>query len=409
MSGLSIAPYFPFTRMKIVSQNVYGNDADLAPEAEVASALIQLEPDRRYLPLCHDCRSRPTTVHSRGHVRMIRDLNLAGAEVMLQVAYRKVWCPRCGGVRVEKLDFADTGQRVTHRLARYVHDLCALLTVKDVAEHLNLDPKTVKEIDKAYLEQVFGQDQYDGLRVLMIDEIALHKGHRYMTVVADYFTGRVIWMGKNRDKNTLDGFFKNMTKDQRRSIEAVTMDMWEPFINRVHHYLPWAKIVFDFFHVVQGFGRVIDEVRRSEYARAKADHRQVIKGSRYLLLKNEENLTADQRQKLNALLEVNRTLATVYILKDQLKMVFYTSDRDVAKKTLDDWCAMAEQIRHPAVRAFVKRLRFFEYGILNHVDYPIDTSRLEGINNKIKVIKRKAYGFHDDRYFTLKVKQACAA
>jgi transposase len=409
MSGVSIAPYYPFTRMKIVSQKVYGNDADLAGQADVASALIELSPDRRYQPLCHDCGSRPTTLHSRGHVRMIRDLNVASAQVMLQVAYRKVWCPRCGGVRVEKFDFADASRRVTHRLARYVHDLCALLTVKDVAEHLDLDPKTVKEIDKTFLEQVFGQNDYNNLRVLMIDEIAVHKGHRYMTVVADYFTGRVVWMGENRNKKTLDVFFKSMTKDQRRAIEAVAIDMWEPFINRVRHYVPQAKIVFDFFHVVQSFGRVIDAVRRSEYARAKADDRQVIKGSRYLLLKNDENLTLGQRRHLKSLLKINQTLSAVYVLKDQLKMVFYSSDRDVAKKTLDDWCDMAEQIRHPAVRAFIKRLRYFEYGILNHADYAIETSRLEGINNKIKVIKRKAYGFHDDRYFILKVKQACAA
>jgi transposase len=409
MSGLSIAPYFPFTRMKVVSQKVYGNDAELAQEPDVASALIQLEPDRRYQPLCHDCGSRPTTVHSRGHVRMIRDLNVASAQVMLQVAYRKVWCPRCGGVRVEKFDFADTSRRVTHRLARYIHGLCAELTIKAVAEHLDLDPKTVKEIDKAFLEEAFGQNDYDGLRVLMIDEIAVHKGHRYMTVVADYFTGRVVWMGENRNKKTLDAFFKSMTKDQRRAIEAVAIDMWEPFINRVRHYLPQAKIVFDFFHVVQSFGRVIDAVRRSEYARAKADDRPVIKGSRYLLLKNDENLTVGQRRHLKSLLKINRTLSAVYVLKDQLKMVFHTSDRDIAKKTLDEWCAMAAQIRHPAVRAFVKKLRYFEYGILNHADYAIETSRLEGINNKIKVIKRKAYGFHDERYFILKVKQACVA
>jgi transposase len=165
----------------------------------------------------------------------------------------------------------------------------------------------------------------------------------------------------------------------------------------------------DFFHVVQSFGRVIDAVRRSEYARAKADDRPVIKDSRYLLLKNNENLTVGQRRHLKSLLKINQTLSAVYVLKDQLKMVFDSSDRELVQKTLDEWCMMAESIQHPAVRTFIKRLRYFEYGILNHADYAIETSRLEGINNKIKVIKRKSYGFHDDRYIILKVKQACAA
>jgi transposase len=150
MSGMSIAAYSPFTRMKIVSQKVYGPDEQGAAEAEVASTLIKLEPDRRYQPLCHDCGSRPAMVHSGGHVRMIRDLNLASAAVMLQLEYRKVWCRQCGGVRVEKLDFADAGRRVTRQLARYVHDLCAKLTVKDVAEHLALDPKTVRKSTKPF-------------------------------------------------------------------------------------------------------------------------------------------------------------------------------------------------------------------------------------------------------------------
>jgi transposase len=401
MSGLSITGYFPFKRMKILYQNIHHEDA--------SSALIRMAPDLRYNPLCHQCGSEAVTIHSRGHTRFIDDLSIANARLMLQVDYRKIWCNNCGGVRVEQLSFADASVRVTRRLARYIHELCKMLTIKDVAEHLDLDPKTVKAIDKSFLEEAFGQDNFHDLKVLMIDEIALHKGHRYMTVVADYFTGRVIWMGHDRNKQTLDAFFKNLTKEQKCSIEAVAMDMWEPFINRVEHYLPKAKIVFDFFHVVQSFGRVIDQVRRSEYAKAKGHNRDVIKDSRYLLLKNEGNLTDEQRPRLAQLLEVNKTLASIYILKDQLKMLYYWTDRDKVARALNDWCQMALQIDHPAVKAFIKRLRFFEYGILNHADYPIGTSRLEGINNKIKVIKRKAYGFHDDRYFILKVKQACAA
>jgi transposase len=361
--------------MKIVKQNVHHKD--------VSSACIFTEPDMRYNPLCHECGCVGQTVHSKGHIRLIRDLNIASAEVFLQVNYRKVWCSNCGGVRVEQLSFADAGRHVTYRMARYIHELCKKLTIKDVAEHLHIDPKTVKDIDKSFLEKSFGRDKFDDLTVLMIDEIAVHKGHRYMTVVADFFSGRVVWMGYDRKKQTLDAFFSNLTEGQRHAIEAVAMDMWEPYINRVKYHCPQAKIVFDFFHVVQGFGRVIDYVRRSEYARAKGEQRKVIKDSRYLLLKNEDNLTDDQKNRLTELLKLNRTLSSVYVLKDQLKLLYYYSDRVRVKKALDDWRAMAESINHRAVKAFARQLKYFEYGILNHADYPIGTSMLEGINNKI--------------------------
>ncbi len=161
--------------------------------------------------------------------------------------------------------------------------------------------------------------------------------------------------------------------------------------------------------MVQAFGRVIDKVRRDEYLKANEQDRKVLKGSRYLLLKNEENLTETQQSRLQDVLELNSTLNVLYVLKDHVKLVYYYSDRQKVKNILDNWCEMAGQIEHPSVTAFIKRLRFFEYGILNHADYPIGTSWLEGVNNKIKVIKRKAYGFHDSEYFALKVKQAFAA
>ena len=401
MSGLSITKYFPFMRMKITEQSVHNEKAD--------SALIKLAPDKRYRPLCHQCGQQAQTVHSKGHVRMLRDLNLANAQVWLQLDYRKIWCDKCSGVRVEKFSFVDTSKRVTHRLAQYIYDLCKVMTVQDVAEQLDLDPKTIKDIDKLFLEEGFGVTDCHDLKVLAVDEIALRKGHSYMTVVMDYFSGRVVWMGENRNKETLDEFFAEMTDKQKQGIEAVAMDMWEPFINRVRHHCPNARIVFDFFHVVQAFGRAIDRVRRDEYIKANQQERKVLKGSRYLLLKNEENLNDKQKDRLEQVLELNATLSILYVLKDQLKLIYYYSDRKQVKKILDDWCQMASYIEHPVVKTFIKRLRFFEYGIIEHADYPIGTSRLEGVNNKIKVIKRKAYGFHDSKYFALKVKQAFAA
>ena len=185
---------------------------------------------------------------------------MGDTKVWLQVGYRKIWCDQCGGARVEQLSFADANKRITYRLASYVYELCKVMTVEDVARHLDLNPKTVKAVDKIFLEKEFGQTDYTGLRILAIDEIALKKGHNYMTVVLDYLTGRVVWMDKGRSKETLDEFFAGMTNEQKAAIEAVAIDMWEAYINRIRHHCPNAKIVFDMFHVVQAFGKFVDEV-----------------------------------------------------------------------------------------------------------------------------------------------------
>ena len=397
MPSLSIAAYFPFARVKIV---------DHKPNAAATVTTIGIEPDLRFKPACHGCGEEARRVHSTGHVRFIRDLDLGPATNFLVAQYRKVYCDKCQGVRVEEQTFCDAGKRMTLRFMRMVFELCKVLTVADVCRRFGLDPKTVKTIDLAGLEDQHGQTDYVNLRILAIDEIAVKKGHVYMTVVLDYLSGRVVAVLEGRKKETLDEFFDGMSADQKAGIEAVAMDMWEPFINRVQHHCPQAAIVFDLFHVVKAFSQVIDGVRCDEYARAKGAHKRVLKGSRYLLLKNQVNLSFEQTSRLKELLELNATLNIVYVLKDQLKAIYATTSRTAAQAALNEWCRMAGEVEHAQMRRFVHRLRFFEYGILNHCENPIGTSRLEGVNNKIKVIKRKAYGFQDERYFALKIKQA---
>ena len=399
MSGLSIASCFAFARTKVVRQTVH-------LDSEPPAALVHLEPDRRFRPVCRVCGAKGT-VHSAGLRRIVRDLSLGPAQTFLQVEYRRVGCARCGCAKVEELDFLDAHKRVTRRLAQYIYGLCKIMTVQDVARHLDLDPKCVKAIDKQRLAEEFAATDCEGLRILAVDEIALQSGQLgYMTVVMDYESGRVVWMGQGRNMATLDAFFAEMSPEQKEGIEAVAIDMWEPFINRIAHHCPQARIVFDLFHLVKGFGEVIDEVRREEVRKARGPMKKVVKGSRYLLLKNRCNLRAPQRVHLRELLAVNERLSAVYQLKDQLKMLYRYRYRAWAKRAIDQWCEMAAEIDHHAMHRFIGRLRFFEHGILNHCNYPIGTSPLEGVNNKIKVIKRKAYGFHDPHYFALKVKQA---
>jgi transposase len=397
VSSLSVADYFPWRRVKVVYQNV---------NTEPASALIRLEPDRRFRAACHACGGPARTVHSQAR-KFVRDLPFGGHEMTLQIEHRKIWCDACGGVRVEQLEFVDASQRVTNRLAAYAVQLCrAGLSVQAVADHLHLDPKTVKALDHAALEIQFGQTCYDGLVRLAIDEIAVRKGHSYMTVVLDYDTGRVVWMGPGRQIETLDEFFKNMPENARNGLQAVALDMWDAYINAVKRWCPNADIVFDLFHVVKAFNEVIDKIRNQEFRKSDRQGRELLKGSKYLLIRRGENLRRNQRARLREILAANQRLNLVYWLKDLLPVIWDYVSKSWASSAIDAWQAVAEADGHPALLRFARKLEKHRYGILNHCKHPIHTSKLEGVNNKIKVIKRIAYGFHDLEYFTLKVKQA---
>lgn len=397
MSACTITAYFPFRRVRLLSQSV-SREADLA--------VIKAEPDKNFSPICCVCGQRARSVHS-WHSRAIRDLNLANARVSIFCRYRRIHCERCQTTRLEDLELFDPSKRVTRRMERYIHELCKFLPVKQVAEHLGLDWKTVKVVDKSFLEEEYRTTDYSALSILAVDEIAIRKGHHYMTVVLDYLSGRVVWMGEHRTKETLQNFFRGMSAEQKASLKAIAMDMWEPFIAAVKEETPHMKIVFDLFHVVAAFNKVIDAVRNEEYRKASTEDKEVIKGSKYLLLKNRENLRKkEHRLHLKRLLSLNKTLSTVMILKDELKMLWRYRYRASARKALHRWRETARSIGHPQLDRFARRLETFAYGIVNHCDYPIHTSKLEGVNNKIKVIKRKAYGFHDLDYFRLKVIQA---
>lgn len=307
MSTLSISHYYPFRQMVVTRQSV---------SEDARTAVVVLKPDQRFAPICHECQTHGTGVHSE-ETRAIRDLNMTAARVTLNCTYRKVSCPKCRRIVVEDTGVFDPWSRVTRRLARYVHDLCKAMTVTDVAEHLGLDWKTVKNIDRAFLEKEYGTRDYSGLSILAVDEFSIRKGRRYMTVVLDYVTGAVVWMGEGNEKATLMEFYALLTPEQRATIKAVAMDMWKGFIEATKEALPNAAIVFDQYHVVAAFGKVIDRVRLDELEKAHARNRDVFKGAKYLLLKNRVNVRKrSQRAHLEKLLALNRTISVIYILMD---------------------------------------------------------------------------------------------
>lgn len=399
MSKPSIAPFFPWCRVKVTRQSVGALE-------NPRSVLFRVEPDERFRPRCHSCAQPGRYIHSRGR-KFVRDLSLAEHQALLHIEYRKVWCDRCGGARMEFLEFVDPYRRVTRRLGAYAAALCAAgLSVEAVARHLELDAKTVKHFDKAALQAQYGHTRYDGLERIAVDEIAVKKGHHYMTVVLDYDSGRVVWMGAGRKTETLAGFFRQMPGQKREAIKAVALDMWEPYIECVKQWCPQADIVFDLFHVVKAFNKVIDKIRNEEHHKAKQAGDDVLKGTKYLFLRNWGKLRFDQRSRLREVLDLNQRLNTVYWLKDFLAYLWSYRLPCRADLAVTEWCEVARDDGHPLLIRFAEMLQRYRYGILNHCKHQIHTSKLEGVNNKIKVIKRTAYGFHDLHYFALKIKQA---
>lgn len=384
--------------------------ADGSPEVVID---LMAEPDtaRR----CGRCGEVTQDVHETT-VRRIRELPILDADTWLMVPVARVSCPRCGPT-TEALAWLDRYARMTKRFAESVARLASVLPIKKVAEYYRLHWETVKAIDKSSLEEQLGPVDLRGVRQIAIDEFAIRKGQRYATSVVDALTTRVLWVGRGHTREAIRPFFLLLGAEGCSKIEAVVMDMSEAYELETRAHCPHAEVVYDLFHIVAKFGReVIDRVRvdqANRIAKARRDHegtrarRRVIKGTRWLLLRNPENVTTPQdRVRLQELLAANRPLWVVYVLKDALKRLWRYRYLWAARRAWTQWYNWAIRSRIPALVTFAKRLKPKLPGILAHCRYPLHTSVLEGINNKIKVIKRMAYGYRDDAYFFLKIRAA---
>lgn len=341
--------------------------------------------------------------------RWVRDLPILDAQTWLLVWRRRVKCPRCGP-KLEHLSWLGRYARVTKRLAESVGRLCHVASIKHVAKFFDLSWWTVKSIDKRYLAEKLGPVDLSGVDVIAMDEFAIQKGHRYATVIVEPCTKRVLWVGRGRSRESIRPFFRLLGKAGCQQLKAVAMDMNGAYEVEVKAHCPTAEIVYDLFHVVAKYGReVVDVVRRDEAKRVSADKaaRKVIKGSRWLLLKNKSNIKRQEdRVRLEELLAANRNLMVVYVLKEDLKQLWQYRYSKAALRFWRGWYRRAMRSGIAPLRRFARRLRPYLHGILAHCRYQLHTSLLEGINNKIKVIKRMAYGFRDDEYFFLKIRAA---
>jgi transposase len=284
------------------------------------------------------------------------------------------------------------------------------MSIQQVADFYGLAWTTVKLIDLRHLERELGPVDLRGVEIIAMDEFAIQKGHRYATVVVEPLRRRVLWVGRGRGREDLRPFFDLLGPDGCARLKAVVVDMHGAYSEEVRARCPKVQIVYDLFHVIARYGReVIDRVRVDQANELRHDRpaRQLIKGARWLLLKNRQNVTRTEDQvRLSELLAANKALMTVYVLRDDLKELWRYRHVGYAKAFWDGWYRRAISSRIEPLKSFARRLKPFLAGILAHCRWPLGTNVVEGINNTIKVIKRMAYGYRDDHYFFLKIRAA---
>jgi len=335
-----------------------------------------------------------------------RDLRVANWYLHVEFERWRVKCPGCGGVHVERLDWLARNPRYTERFALHVGNLCRSMTHKAVAELERLHDSTVKDLSKLYMAEQVRRAGMPAPRAIGIDEIAIHKGHDYRVVVSDLERGRPIWFGgSGRTEADIDQFFAELGPERSARIELAVMDMWRPFRNSAGKNAPNADIVFDKFHILRHLSDALDQVRRGEYKRLQGQERSYIKGQRYTLLSNRENLSLDGRQSLKKLLAANKRLNTAYLLKESFGQLWsYRTERG-ARAFFERWKQSLRWQRLEPYQKFVRMIERHWDGIAAYCkpENKVSLGLVEGLNNKIRVIQRSAYGYRDEGFLKLKI------
>jgi transposase len=353
---------------------------------------------------CSACGSKE--IRSRGSVeRRLRALPIGSRPTTVVLPIPRVQCLVCGVVRQVAISFADPHRSYTRAFARYALELSRRMTIRDVASHLGVGWDVIKEIQKRDLMRRFAKPKLKHLRHIAIDEIAVAKGHRYLTIIMDLESGVVVFVGDGKGADALKPFWKRL-RSSGAKIAAVAMDMSAAYRGAVSIHLPKAKIVFDHLHVIKLFNDKLSNFRRALYNEATdVMHKEVLKGTRWLLLKNRENLDSKRNEKgrLEEALALNKPLATAYYMKDDLRRFWEQPGKRFATIFLDGWIRRAEASGIKMLQQMAKTLAAHRSGLLVYYDVMISSGPMEGTNNKIETMKRQAYGFRDLEFFKLKI------
>ena len=352
---------------------------------------------------CPHCKSRH--IVRNGYVwRDFKTVPIGHTPVVLHTKIQRVKCKRCGCDQQEAIHFAHGKRTYTARLENLVMDLLDIATIKSVAEYLHLAWDTVKDIHKRRLRARYKNPDIRGVRNIGIDEFAVRKGHVYKTIVVDLDTGRIIHVGEGKGADALKGFWLKVDH-YGVVIEHIATDLSKAFIASVMENAPVAVHVFDHFHVVKLMNEAIDKLRSRMYHDEKdVNRRKVIKGMRWLLLCNGKDIYDDKhRERLENALSMNKPLAQAYYLKESMREIWMQVSKSKAAIVIDDWICQARSTKVPLIEKVANTIAAYRYGILAWYDCHISTAKVEGINNKIKVLKRNAYGFRDEQYFNLRL------
>ena len=345
-------------------------------------------------------------VIAKGHTRRsFRTVGVGSKPVRVVLPVPRVLCRKCGIVRQVRVAFAEERVSYTRAFERYALELSRSMTIQDVARHLTISWDVVKDIQKRHLRRHYARPKLRHLTRIAIDEIHVGKGHKFVTVVLDLESGAVVFLGKGKGAAALEPFWKRLRRAQAK-IEAVAIDMSPAYTLAVRTNLPEAALVYDRFHVMQLYNEKLSDLRRELYREAKDKlHKDVLKGTRWLLLKNPENLdrTKKEPQRLRQALKLNESLATAYYLKEELRQIWEQHNKRTATLVLEGWILLAEFSGIRILQKFARTLAAHRQGILAWYHYRISTGPLEGTNNKIQTLKRKAYGFRDMEFFQLKI------
>ena len=340
--------------------------------------------------------------------RRVRDLSCGDKRVYLDFTIRRLQCPWCGAVKTERLEWLADNPFYTKRFAFFVGRRCRDSSFKAVAEELFLDWHTVKELDKQYMAEQLRRVPAAAPQAIGLDEIAIGRGHSSRIGVSDLERGRPIWFGgHDRSEESVDLFFAWLGREKCSKIRIAVMDMWKAFRNSTlrEGNAPHALIVYDKFHVLRHLQEALDQVRKSEYARLTGAGRRFIKGQKYALLSRWRNLTTEGRRSLKLLFHANKRLNTAYLLKESFEQLWSYERPGWARRFFERWREALKWQRLKPYEKFAALIDKHWDGIVAycHPDNKVALGFVEGLNNKIRVLQRRAYGFRDEEYLRLKI------
>jgi transposase len=351
---------------------------------------------------CPECKSWKTHRKKGTKNRLLKMIPIGARPSFLDIKIWRIFCEDCQSLRWPKLPFTEGKKRHTRRFAQFAIDLLHWMTISGAAQILSVGWDLIKDIHKEHLQRRYKAPPLKDLRYLGIDEFSIRKGHNYMSIFVDLESGRILHAVEGKAGQDIEPFLK-VIKKRAHKLEAIAMDMSTGFISAVEEHLPFVPIVFDHYHVSAMMNKAIEEVRREQQAQLDEEGEKFLKGSRFLLLKNFEKLDEEKQGRLESLLQVNAPLFTIHSMKEQLREFWEKDSIEEAVEFLDAWCNDAESTSIEPLKKVAKSLMNHSHGLLNYFYHRISCGLVEGLNNKIKTLKRQAYGFRDMAYFKLRL------